>query len=189
MGFSNSSLGYLNYPTQVIFKCCKLVPVMLGGILIQRKVFSKVDSAAACCMCIGLIAFILADSKVSPVFSLIGKKLFDFCSVDHFRLSKNYHLFWLFCTYNIVISIIKEYNYTPRLQHWLKKISYVKRIQLWNVCQKLCWFLRSQEKYQWNFQLDLFDSFLVKVRLTNENHATVKCSFVWEWHYVISVGQ
>ena len=35
MGLSNSSLGYLNYPTQVIFKCCKLIPVLIGGILIQ----------------------------------------------------------------------------------------------------------------------------------------------------------
>lgn len=35
MGLSNTSLGYLNYPTQVIFKCCKLIPVMLGGVLIQ----------------------------------------------------------------------------------------------------------------------------------------------------------
>jgi len=35
MGLSNSSLGYLNYPTQVIFKCCKLIPVLIGGIFIQ----------------------------------------------------------------------------------------------------------------------------------------------------------
>lgn len=35
MGLSNTSLGYLNYPTQVIFKCCKLIPVMIGGIFIQ----------------------------------------------------------------------------------------------------------------------------------------------------------
>ena len=35
MGLSNSSLGYLNYPTQVMFKCCKLIPVLIGGILIQ----------------------------------------------------------------------------------------------------------------------------------------------------------
>jgi len=35
MGLSNSSLGYLNYPTQVIFKCCKLIPVLVGGIFIQ----------------------------------------------------------------------------------------------------------------------------------------------------------
>lgn len=37
MGLSNTSLGYLNYPTQVIFKCCKLIPVMIGGMFIQGK--------------------------------------------------------------------------------------------------------------------------------------------------------
>lgn len=37
MGLSNTSLGYLNYPTQVIFKCCKLIPVMIGGVFIQGK--------------------------------------------------------------------------------------------------------------------------------------------------------
>lgn len=37
MGLSNSSLGYLNYPTQVIFKCCKLIPVLVGSIIIQKK--------------------------------------------------------------------------------------------------------------------------------------------------------
>ena len=38
MGISNASLGYLNYPTQVIFKCCKLIPVMFGGIFIQGNI-------------------------------------------------------------------------------------------------------------------------------------------------------
>ena len=28
IGCSNTSLAFLNYPTQVIFKCCKLIPVM-----------------------------------------------------------------------------------------------------------------------------------------------------------------
>lgn len=37
MGLSNTSLGYLNYPTQVIFKCCKLIPVMIGGMFIQGQ--------------------------------------------------------------------------------------------------------------------------------------------------------
>ncbi|XP_043544526.1 adenosine 3'-phospho 5'-phosphosulfate transporter 2 isoform X2 [Chiloscyllium plagiosum] len=39
MGLSNTSLGYLNYPTQVIFKCCKLIPVMIGGVFIQGIAF------------------------------------------------------------------------------------------------------------------------------------------------------
>ncbi|VIO92558.1 Uncharacterized protein BM_BM4374 [Brugia malayi] len=48
MGFSNVAVGYLNYPTQVIFKCCKLIPVLIGGIIIQ------------------------GDSVVSPMFNPFG---------------------------------------------------------------------------------------------------------------------
>lgn len=59
MGLSNSSLGYLNYPTQVIFKCCKLVPVLIGSILIQKKRHGPLDFLAAIAMCIGLAAFTL----------------------------------------------------------------------------------------------------------------------------------
>lgn len=72
MGFSNASLGYLNYPTQVIFKCCKLIPVMIGGVMIQQKVYKMIDLMAATCMCAGLILFTLADNKVSPDFNLLG---------------------------------------------------------------------------------------------------------------------
>jgi hypothetical protein len=72
MGFSNSSLGHLNYPTQVIFKCCKLIPVLVGGILIQQKHYGKLDFLAAGCMCLGLTLFTLTDSHVSPNFSTIG---------------------------------------------------------------------------------------------------------------------
>ena len=73
MGFSNASLGYLNYPTQVIFKCCKLIPVLIGGIIIQGKKYGYFDFLAAGMMCIGLIFFTLADSKVSPNFDYLGK--------------------------------------------------------------------------------------------------------------------
>lgn len=59
MGLSNSSLGYLNYPTQVIFKCCKLVPVLIGSILIQKKMHGPLDFLAATLMCIGLALYIL----------------------------------------------------------------------------------------------------------------------------------
>lgn len=72
MGFSNSSLGYLNYPTQVIFKCCKLIPVMIGSIVIQRKRYGLLDFSAATVMCVGLILFTLADSMISPRFNMIG---------------------------------------------------------------------------------------------------------------------
>ncbi|KAL1517328.1 hypothetical protein ABEB36_001105 [Hypothenemus hampei] len=72
MGLSNSSLGYLNYPTQVIFKCCKLIPVMAGGILIQGKRYGPLDFLAALLMCVGLTLFTLADSQVQPNFDTKG---------------------------------------------------------------------------------------------------------------------
>lgn len=72
MGLSNSSLGYLNYPTQVIFKSCKLIPVLVGSILIQKKKHGPLDFLAAICMCLGLTLFTLADSKVSPNFNPFG---------------------------------------------------------------------------------------------------------------------
>ncbi|XP_033105298.1 adenosine 3'-phospho 5'-phosphosulfate transporter 2-like [Anneissia japonica] len=72
MGLSNASLGYLNYPTQVIFKCCKLIPVMIGGVLIQSKRYSIVDVMAMLFMTFGLIFFTLADSQVSPSFNETG---------------------------------------------------------------------------------------------------------------------
>ncbi|XP_013107033.1 adenosine 3'-phospho 5'-phosphosulfate transporter 2 [Stomoxys calcitrans] len=75
MGLSNSSLGYLNYPTQVIFKCCKLIPVMIGSILIQGKRYGFLDFTAALAMCIGLAWFTLADSQVSPNFNAFGVAL------------------------------------------------------------------------------------------------------------------
>lgn len=61
MGLSNSSLGYLNYPTQVIFKCCKLVPVLIGSILIQKKKHGALDFLAAILMCVGLTLFTLGN--------------------------------------------------------------------------------------------------------------------------------
>jgi solute carrier family 35 (adenosine 3'-phospho 5'-phosphosulfate transporter), member B3 len=57
---------------QIIFKSCKLIPVLIGSILIQKKKHNLMDFIAAFCMCIGLIFFTLADSQVSPRFSSYG---------------------------------------------------------------------------------------------------------------------
>ncbi|VVC96339.1 adenosine 3'-phospho 5'-phosphosulfate transporter 2 [Leptidea sinapis] len=72
MSLSNLALSYLNYPTQLIFKSCKLIPVMIGSIIILGKRYCFLDYIAAVLMCIGLTMFTLADSKTSPNFDFIG---------------------------------------------------------------------------------------------------------------------
>jgi len=75
MACSNMSVAYLNYPTQVIFKSCKLIPVMIGGILIQGKRYGVVDALAANLMTVGLIFFTLADVRLDPAFDPTGVAL------------------------------------------------------------------------------------------------------------------
>jgi adenosine 3'-phospho 5'-phosphosulfate transporter B3 len=72
MGLSNSSLSYLSYPSQVVFKSCKLIPVMVGGMLIQRKQYSTLSFVASGLLSLGLIVFTLADVSVSPTYSVKG---------------------------------------------------------------------------------------------------------------------
>lgn len=59
MSLSNLALSYLNYPTQLIFKSCKLIPVMIGSIIILGKRYGFLDYVAAIVMCIGLTMFTL----------------------------------------------------------------------------------------------------------------------------------
>ena len=60
--------NWITYFFQVIFKCCKLIPVLIGGILIQGKRHGALDFVASGVMCLGLILFTLADSKVKQIF-------------------------------------------------------------------------------------------------------------------------
>ncbi|KAA0194098.1 Adenosine 3'-phospho 5'-phosphosulfate transporter 2, partial [Fasciolopsis buskii] len=72
IAFSNASVSFLNYPTQVIFKCCKMIPVMIGGILLLGKRYNWLEVSAVMCMTFGLIFFTLVDVAVQPKFSVIG---------------------------------------------------------------------------------------------------------------------
>ena len=74
IGFTNVSLKFLNYPTQIIFKSCKLIPVMVGGIIIQKKKYGVAHFLSAALMSVGLCFFVLADSKTSPIFDKAGNE-------------------------------------------------------------------------------------------------------------------
>ena len=84
MGLSNAAVMRLNYPTHMMFKSCKLIPVMIGSILILGKRYSVYDVLACLCMTVGLIFFTLADSQVQPEFDLLGKSMsFIDCITRH----------------------------------------------------------------------------------------------------------
>mmetsp|Transcript_20132 Transcript_20132/g.45617 ORF Transcript_20132/g.45617 Transcript_20132/m.45617 type:complete len:396 (-) Transcript_20132:33-1220(-) len=69
---SNISLNYINFPTKVVFRSCKLIPTMLIGSLINGRRFSLSEYMVALAVCFGLVLFAAADWENSPNFHPIG---------------------------------------------------------------------------------------------------------------------
>ena len=65
-------MRYLNFPTVVIFKSSKLLPVMAVNAVLLRRRQQPLDVIAALLLCLGLMLFSVADSKLHPDFSPFG---------------------------------------------------------------------------------------------------------------------
>ncbi len=57
MAASNEALRYVSYPTQVLGKSCKMVPVMAGGIVIGRKTYSLLEYIQVAVITAGVCVF------------------------------------------------------------------------------------------------------------------------------------
>ena len=72
MALSNISCQFLNYPTQLMFKSCKLIPVMIVGVLFLNKKYGWLEYLAMINLTIGMIIFSVGDSLVSTTFPFTG---------------------------------------------------------------------------------------------------------------------
>ena len=69
---SNISLNYINFPTKVVFRSCKLIPTMIVASVISKKVFTIAEYTCAVAVCTGLVLFAAADWELTPSFHPIG---------------------------------------------------------------------------------------------------------------------
>lgn len=72
---SNISLNYINFPTKVVFRSCKLIPTMVIASILHRKVFQPLEYVCAIAISAGLVLFAAADWDLSPSFHPIGLAL------------------------------------------------------------------------------------------------------------------
>jgi len=71
--FSVHALLYVSYPTQVLAKSCKPIPVMLLGLLILGKKYTVAKYAFVTMMCVGLVLFSYNPNKASgDATSMLG---------------------------------------------------------------------------------------------------------------------
>mmetsp|Transcript_12755 Transcript_12755/g.19262 ORF Transcript_12755/g.19262 Transcript_12755/m.19262 type:complete len:345 (-) Transcript_12755:114-1148(-) len=71
-GLSNMALNYINFPTKVVFRSCKLIPTMVISTIINRRIFSSGEYVSALAVCIGLVVFAAAEWQNSPSFNPVG---------------------------------------------------------------------------------------------------------------------
>lgn len=69
---SNMSLNYINFPTKVVFRSCKLIPTMIISTIINKRVFQSAEYVSAMSISLGLVIFAAADWKMTPSFNPIG---------------------------------------------------------------------------------------------------------------------
>jgi len=64
---SNLSLSYINFPTKVVFRSCKLVPTMIIATIVNQRVFRSYEYLCALSICAGLVLFAMADYTLDPL--------------------------------------------------------------------------------------------------------------------------
>ena len=69
---ANLSLNYINFPTKVVFRSCKLLPTMIIATIINKRIFKLSEYVSAIAVCAGLVMFAAADWKMTPSFSPVG---------------------------------------------------------------------------------------------------------------------
>jgi adenosine 3'-phospho 5'-phosphosulfate transporter B2 len=57
------ALKYVTFPTQVLFKSSKVIPVMLVGKLLHGNTYQYVEYAEACILCLGISIFMLTGKS------------------------------------------------------------------------------------------------------------------------------
>lgn len=70
---SNIALNYINYPTKVVFRSCKLIPTMLIAMSYNHKRVAWYELMFGVLISFGMILFAAADFTVYPNFDFIGK--------------------------------------------------------------------------------------------------------------------
>merc|ERR1719506_2656206 len=72
---SNEALKFVSYPTQAVGKSCKMVPVMLMGVILGTKKYGFMDYFNVALITAGIVMFNLAKSKAGGENSSVGLAL------------------------------------------------------------------------------------------------------------------
>ena len=99
MYFTNWSLTYLNYPTRILAKSSKVIPVMIVGMIVQGRYYTRLEYFCAFVLAAGITLFTMGDAYDSPRFDIRGLVLISIgffsdamtANFEEARLFKTHH--------------------------------------------------------------------------------------------------
>jgi solute carrier family 35 (adenosine 3'-phospho 5'-phosphosulfate transporter), member B3 len=59
-GFSNTALGYINYPTKVVFRSCKLIPTMGVAVVLNKKTVAPFQFFYGGLLSVGMVSAVVS---------------------------------------------------------------------------------------------------------------------------------
>lgn len=106
--FQYEALKYVNFPTQVLAKSCKIIPVMLMGRLVSRTRYECYEYFTALLISLGMVLFMIGSTDTNSTSHINSETL----TATGFLLLAMYMLFDSF-TANWQDSLFREYRVTP----------------------------------------------------------------------------
>jgi UDP-galactose transporter B1 len=112
MFLSQKSLQFINFPTQVIVKSCKMVPVMVAGALIHKKKYSLADYTRVSMVTLGIIVFTFFKDAAKAVKASNGTEISIWIEVFGLVLAFSSLILDAFVSPNQE-AVTKEYKSSP----------------------------------------------------------------------------
>jgi adenosine 3'-phospho 5'-phosphosulfate transporter B3 len=72
MLLGNFALSLLSFPTQVLFRSSKMIPVMIGGMIFLKKRYSMIEMLSVVILVIGLVGISMSDKFVHNKIDMNG---------------------------------------------------------------------------------------------------------------------
>jgi solute carrier family 35 (adenosine 3'-phospho 5'-phosphosulfate transporter), member B3 len=83
--FTNWALNFLNYTTRIVFKSCRVIPVMAFRTLVVGQRYSPMQYGAGIVLVLGITLFTMGDADGMPNFHPAGVGLITIALVSASR--------------------------------------------------------------------------------------------------------
>jgi len=192
---SNSALRFVDYPTQVLAKSCKSIPVMFMGLLVFRKKYSLVKYVCVIMVAVG-IALFMAPSKEHHkggtettyfgIFLLLGSLALDGLTgpfqddLIHTYKPSSPHLMFYSNLWGSVVMFVVVFvsgDLHPALDFCIRNPDIVPQLALFSLCSAL------GQNFIF-YTIHQFGALTCTTVTTTRKFFTILVSVLWFGHYV-----